>query len=54
MFTVSNLMSDTVSMIHKVFLFINSKCKHYFHNKLKPSKLAWTTMYRKQHKKVLN
>ncbi|KAF2606315.1 hypothetical protein F2Q68_00044836 [Brassica cretica] len=34
-----------------VFLFINSKCKHYFHNKLKPSKLAWTTMYRKQHKK---
>lgn len=36
----------------QVFLFINSKCKHYFHNKLKPSKLAWTTMYRKQHKKV--
>ncbi|CAN8284985.1 unnamed protein product [Cochlearia groenlandica] len=35
----------------QVFLFINSKCKHYFHNKLKPSKLAWTTMYRKQHKK---
>ncbi|XP_056862504.1 60S ribosomal protein L24-2 isoform X2 [Raphanus sativus] len=35
----------------QVFLFINSKCKHYFHNKLKPSKLAWTAMYRKQHKK---
>lgn len=36
----------------KVFLFLNSKCKRYFHNKLKPSKLTWTAMYRKQHKKV--
>ncbi|CAN6807615.1 unnamed protein product [Brassica oleracea var. botrytis] len=35
----------------QVFLLVNSKCKHYFHNKLKPSKLAWTAMYRKQHKK---
>ena len=35
----------------QVFLFLNSKCKRYFHNKLKPSKLAWTAMYRKQHKK---
>ncbi|PHT70723.1 60S ribosomal protein L24 [Capsicum annuum] len=35
----------------QVFLFVNSKCKHYFHNKLKPSKLTWTAMYRKQHKK---
>ncbi|CAN4118868.1 unnamed protein product [Withania somnifera] len=34
-----------------VFLFVNSKCKHYFHNRLKPSKLTWTAMYRKQHKK---
>ncbi|CAK7337250.1 unnamed protein product [Dovyalis caffra] len=34
-----------------VFLFANSKCKRYFHNKLKPSKLTWTAMYRKQHKK---
>lgn len=36
----------------QVFLFVNSKCKRYFHNKLKPSKLTWTAMYRKQHKKV--
>ncbi|KAJ0788648.1 putative ribosomal protein L24e [Helianthus annuus] len=35
------------------FLFANSKCKRYFHNKLKPSKLTWTAMYRKQHKKDL-
>ncbi|XP_057460163.1 60S ribosomal protein L24 [Actinidia eriantha] len=35
----------------QVFLFSNSKCKRYFHNKLKPSKLTWTAMYRKQHKK---
>nr|BAH56890.1 AT2G36620 [Arabidopsis thaliana] len=36
----------------QVFLFLNSKCKRYFHNKLKPSKLCWTAMYRKQHKKA--
>ncbi|KVI10152.1 Ribosomal protein L24e, conserved site-containing protein [Cynara cardunculus var. scolymus] len=35
----------------QVFLFANSKCKRYFHNKLKPSKLTWTAMFRKQHKK---
>ncbi|KAE9451621.1 hypothetical protein RHMOL_Rhmol09G0256300 [Rhododendron molle] len=35
----------------QVFLFVNSKCKRYFHNRLKPSKLTWTAMYRKQHKK---
>ncbi|KAF5732335.1 60S ribosomal protein L24-like [Tripterygium wilfordii] len=37
----------------QVFLFANSKCKRYFHNRLKPSKLTWTAMYRKQHKKKL-
>nr|GMD88117.1 60S ribosomal protein L24 [Ipomoea batatas]GME10644.1 60S ribosomal protein L24 [Ipomoea batatas] len=36
----------------QVFLFANSKCKRYFHNRLKPSKLTWTAVYRKQHKKV--
>nr|GMD82383.1 60S ribosomal protein L24-like [Ipomoea batatas]GME08582.1 60S ribosomal protein L24-like [Ipomoea batatas] len=35
----------------QVFLFANSKCKRYFHNRLKPSKLTWTAVYRKQHKK---
>ncbi|KAK4713424.1 hypothetical protein R3W88_019331 [Solanum pinnatisectum] len=35
----------------QVFLFVNSKCKHYLHNKLKPSKLTWTTIYQNQHKK---
>ncbi|MED6196261.1 60S ribosomal protein L24 [Stylosanthes scabra] len=29
----------------------DSQCKRYFHNRLKPSKLTWTAMYRKQHKK---
>ncbi|CAK9136790.1 unnamed protein product [Ilex paraguariensis] len=30
-----------------VFLFTNSKCKRYFHNYLKSSKLTCTAMYRK-------
>ncbi|CAA3001298.1 60S ribosomal L24-like [Olea europaea subsp. europaea] len=34
-----------------VFLFANSKCKRYFHNRLRPAKLTWTAVYRKQHKK---
>ncbi|RAL44561.1 unnamed protein product [Cuscuta campestris] len=37
----------------QVFLFVNSKCKRYFHNRLKPAKLTWTAVYRKQHKKDL-
>ncbi|KAK9161219.1 hypothetical protein Syun_007560 [Stephania yunnanensis] len=37
----------------QVFLFSNSKWKRYFHNRLKPSKLTWTAMYRKQHKKAV-
>nr|XP_051212446.1 60S ribosomal protein L24-like [Lolium perenne] len=36
----------------QVFLFFNSKCKRYFHNRLKPANLSWTTMFRKQHTKV--
>eukprot|EP00897_Mesotaenium_endlicherianum_P010348 jgi/Mesen1/9341/ME000061S08785 len=35
----------------QVFLFVNSKCKRYFHNRLRPSKLSWTVLYRRQHKK---
>jgi large subunit ribosomal protein L24e len=38
----------------QVFLFLNSKCKRYFHNRLKPSKLTWTALFRKQHKKDLH
>ncbi|XP_062000586.1 large ribosomal subunit protein eL24-like [Rosa rugosa] len=38
----------------QVFLFANSKNKRYFHNRLKPAKLAWTAMYRKQHKKDIS
>jgi hypothetical protein len=41
-----------IILILQVFLFANSKCKRYFHNRLKPAKLSWTAMYRKQHKKV--
>ncbi|XWS37785.1 hypothetical protein CRYUN_Cryun19dG0075000 [Craigia yunnanensis] len=36
----------------QVFLFASSKCKRHFHNRLKPSKLTWTAMYRKQHKDI--
>ncbi|MQL95396.1 hypothetical protein Taro_028064 [Colocasia esculenta] len=38
----------------QVFLFANSKCKRYFHNRLRPAKLTWTAMYRKQHKKDIH
>uniref|UniRef100_A0A7R9TXB5 Large ribosomal subunit protein eL24-related N-terminal domain-containing protein n=1 Tax=Prasinoderma coloniale TaxID=156133 RepID=A0A7R9TXB5_9VIRI len=33
------------------YLFADAKCKRLFNNRLKPSKLAWTAIYRKQHKK---
>ncbi|KAF8069480.1 RPL24B [Scenedesmus sp. PABB004] len=33
------------------FLFLNKKCKRMYHNRLRPAKLAWTTTYRKAHKK---
>ncbi|GBF91873.1 60S ribosomal protein L24 [Raphidocelis subcapitata] len=33
------------------YLFLNKKCKRMFHNRMRPAKLAWTTTYRKQHKK---
>ncbi|KAJ8448698.1 LOW QUALITY PROTEIN: hypothetical protein Cgig2_010585 [Carnegiea gigantea] len=42
------------SAVAHVFLFANSKCKRYFHNRLKPSKLCWTAVYRKQHKKDIS
>ncbi|GAQ79826.1 60S ribosomal protein L24 [Klebsormidium nitens] len=38
----------------QVFLFRDSKCKRLFHNRLKPSKLYWTALYRKQHKKDIH
>eukprot|EP00882_Tetradesmus_deserticola_P000136 GHRQ01000150.1.p1 GENE.GHRQ01000150.1~~GHRQ01000150.1.p1 ORF type:complete len:150 (+),score=86.15 GHRQ01000150.1:159-608(+) len=33
------------------YLFLNKKCKSLYHNRLRPAKLAWTTTYRKSHKK---
>lgn len=33
------------------YMFLNKKCKSYYHNRLRPAKLAWTVTYRKQHKK---
>ncbi|KAM0823742.1 hypothetical protein ACQ4PT_070665 [Festuca glaucescens] len=38
----------------QVFLFFNSKCKRYHHNRLKPAKLTWTAVFRKQHKKDIH
>ena len=34
------------------FLYLNGKCKKLAAQKKKPAKLAWTTTYRKAHKKV--
>uniref|UniRef100_A0A7S0KWG8 TRASH domain-containing protein n=1 Tax=Micromonas pusilla TaxID=38833 RepID=A0A7S0KWG8_MICPS len=36
------------------FLFLNAKCKRLFNLRLRPAKLAWTTQYRKAHKKDTN
>ncbi|KAK9798171.1 hypothetical protein WJX73_005881 [Symbiochloris irregularis] len=33
------------------FLFLNKKCKSLYHNRKRPAKIAWTTTYRKAHKK---
>lgn len=33
------------------FLFLNKKCKQLFSQKKRPAKIAWTTQYRKAHKK---
>ncbi|KAG6519187.1 hypothetical protein ZIOFF_019245 [Zingiber officinale] len=34
--------------------FVRSDSQRYFHNRLKPAKLTWTAMYRKQHKKDID
>ena len=36
------------------YLFINRKTKSLFGQRKRPAKIAWTTTYRKQHKKVGN
>ncbi|CAL5404975.1 unnamed protein product [Camellia sinensis] len=38
---------DTLARVSDLFI----QTLRYFHNRLKPSKLTWTAMYRKQHKK---
>merc|ERR1712216_588436 len=35
----------------QTYLFLNAKCKRLFNLRLRPAKLAWTTQYRKAHKK---
>ncbi|ORZ37379.1 ribosomal protein L24e-domain-containing protein [Catenaria anguillulae PL171] len=35
----------------KTFRFITSKCESYFHQRLNPRKIAWTTLYRRMHRK---
>jgi large subunit ribosomal protein L24e len=34
------------------FLFLKQKCRSLFVQRKRPAKLAWTTLYRKQHRKV--
>eukprot|EP00982_Pelagococcus_subviridis_P005695 29793-Pelagococcus_subviridis.AAC.2 len=36
----------------QTYLFLSAKCKRLFNLRLRPAKLAWTTQYRKAHKKV--
>ncbi|VAI19379.1 unnamed protein product [Triticum turgidum subsp. durum] len=46
---------ECIRLVHsysRVLLLSNSKCKRYFCNHLKPAKLIWTAMYRKQQKNV--
>ncbi|KAI8805080.1 ribosomal protein L24e-domain-containing protein [Cladochytrium replicatum] len=38
---------------NKSFRFINGKCESYFLQRLKPSKLDWTVVFRRMHKKGL-
>merc|ERR1712232_495085 len=35
----------------QIFKFLNAKIQSLYRQRLKPSKLAWTFLYRKQHKK---
>merc|ERR1712078_701551 len=35
----------------QIFTFLKSKCRTLFNQRKKPAKLAWTSLYRKQHKK---
>jgi hypothetical protein len=34
------------------FLFLKQKCRSLFLQRKRPAKLAWTVLYRKQHRKV--
>lgn len=36
----------------QTFLFLDRKVKSLFHQRKRPAKIAWTTTYRKQHRKV--
>merc|ERR1711966_125260 len=38
-------------MDSQTYLFLSAKCKRLFNLRLRPVKLAWTTQYRKAHKK---
>ncbi|TPX30931.1 hypothetical protein SmJEL517_g05599 [Synchytrium microbalum] len=40
-----------IRMDSKSYRFINGKCESYFLQRLKPSKLDWTIVFRKLHKK---
>mmetsp|Transcript_29104 Transcript_29104/g.48853 ORF Transcript_29104/g.48853 Transcript_29104/m.48853 type:complete len:155 (-) Transcript_29104:240-704(-) len=43
--------STLIRVDSQLFKFLSSKTKRLYIQRLKPSKLAWTTLYRKQHKK---
>jgi len=36
------------------FLFLNKKARRLYHQRKRPAKIAWTTVYRKQHRKDLD
>merc|ERR1712039_411113 len=35
----------------QIFTFLKSKCRTLFNQRKRPAKLAWTSLYRKHHKK---
>lgn len=42
-----------IRMDGQQFLFLKQKCRSLFMQRKRPAKLAWTTVYRKQHRKDL-
>ncbi len=49
----SNTLNTLISPQTQQWLFLNRKVKSLYNQRKRPAKLAWTTTYRKMHRKVL-